>query len=253
MYGMVHVHVLVVYRALAYVKQEGKKAQTINKHKSYMTLTNTYSVYNCGAWNAVSMAQGTASVSLNLHCTCYYSLHVCTSSTLYISLSPTQDLFTYLSEKGIDTEEHDIMTHFPRRALWELDHSLSFREASLYPSVTVFVQDQIFIVHIMLLQSCFILLFPTLYMHMYNAMYYVCAVNSDQFAQRTCSVTGPQPHPRLPFVCYDLTWVLAPLLCIYIHVDGSLGMRLGQALVQCGQTLFSPPYTCANFLFAMGV
>jgi hypothetical protein len=59
----------------------------------------------------------------------------------FLCNSPIEDLFTYLTEKGIDTEEHEIMTHFPRRALWELDHSLSFREASLYPSVTVFVQD----------------------------------------------------------------------------------------------------------------
>lgn len=59
----------------------------------------------------------------------------------FMRSSPIVELFTYLCEKGINPEEHDIVTNFPRRALKELDHLISFQEANFYPSVTVFVQD----------------------------------------------------------------------------------------------------------------
>ena len=60
---------------------------------------------------------------------------------LIFLLHPKQDLFTYLTELGVDIHQNEIVTNFPRRVLQDLDKSLTFVEANLYPSVTVFVQD----------------------------------------------------------------------------------------------------------------
>ena len=69
-----------------------------------------------------------------LHLSCVHILHN------YL-LHPKQDLFTYLTEVGVDIHQNEIVTNFPRRVLQDLDKSLTFVEANLYPSVTVFVQD----------------------------------------------------------------------------------------------------------------
>ncbi|CAI8008085.1 UBX domain-containing protein 7 [Geodia barretti] len=59
----------------------------------------------------------------------------------FLSNSPIKELFSFLSERDIDSTQHEIMTNFPKRSLKDLNHFLTFKEAGLYPSVTVFVQD----------------------------------------------------------------------------------------------------------------
>ncbi len=62
---------------------------------------------------------------------------------LYFSLSSPlfsiQDLVKYVESQGLKISELDIVTHFPKRSVLEMDQSSSLQQCGLYPRETVFV------------------------------------------------------------------------------------------------------------------
>lgn len=50
-----------------------------------------------------------------------------------------QELFDFLRKQGLDTSEHEVVTHFPRRSVSEINQSINFKNAGLYPRETLFV------------------------------------------------------------------------------------------------------------------
>lgn len=57
----------------------------------------------------------------------------------FICHHPIQELFQFLELQGLNFAEHEVVTHFPRRSISQLQRSMSFRDAGLFPRETVFV------------------------------------------------------------------------------------------------------------------
>jgi len=47
----------------------------------------------------------------------------------------------FVEEQGVKINEHDIVTHFPKRSVLEMDRSSSLRQCGLYPRETLFVHN----------------------------------------------------------------------------------------------------------------
>jgi hypothetical protein len=58
----------------------------------------------------------------------------------FLCTTPIQELFDFLSQRGINISSHEVVTNFPKRSLQDLNRLVTFKDADLYPSVTVFVQ-----------------------------------------------------------------------------------------------------------------
>lgn len=56
------------------------------------------------------------------------------------STSKLKALISFASCSGYDEETHELITNFPRRNLSTLDHTVTLRDAGLYPKETIFIQ-----------------------------------------------------------------------------------------------------------------
>lgn len=50
-----------------------------------------------------------------------------------------QVLFRFLEDHGLKMSEHEVITHFPKRSVLDMDHSTSLKHNGLYPRETIFV------------------------------------------------------------------------------------------------------------------